>query len=105
MECTTCLPTPGRSDRPHTFFAHQMTTCAGCGGGLEGRVVLRDGSAVILKHCLGCGPSEETLSDDATAWVGAFLARGERPDAPTADHPFEERTATRPTCRARTPGQ
>ena len=103
MECTTCLPTPGRTDRPHTFFAHQMTTCAGCGGGLEGRVVLRDGSAVILKHCLACGPSEETLSDDAAAWVAAFLARGEVPDASTGDHLFKQTTSTCPTCLALTP--
>ena len=103
MECTTCLPTPGRTDRPHTFFAHQMTTCAGCGGGLEGRVVLRDGSAVILKHCLACGPSEETLSDDAAAWVAAFLARGEVPDASAGDHLFKQTTSTCPTCLALTP--
>ena len=78
MECTTCVPPSGRRDKPHTFFAHELTTCGGCGAALEGRVVLRDGGVVMLKHCSGCGPTEELIAADGPAWVAAFLAPRQR---------------------------
>ena len=103
MECTTCVPPSGRRDKPHTFFAHELTSCGGCGAALEGRVVLRDGGVVMLKHCTGCGPTEEVIAADGPAWVAAFLARGDVPvDAP-GDHLFKRTTSTCPSCLTLTP--
>jgi uncharacterized radical SAM superfamily Fe-S cluster-containing enzyme len=103
MECTTCVPPSGRRDKPHTFFAHERTTCGGCGDALEGRAVLRDGAAVMLKHCQRCGPSEQLIAADGASWVAAFLARGDVPADAAGDHVFKQTTSTCPTCLALTP--
>ena len=95
MECTPCNGSPVRPDRPHTFFAHEPTTCAGCGVAVEARVVLREGAVFHLVHCTACGPSERRIADDAEAYVAAFVARG----MPTAgEHLFKHTTSTCPTC-------
>lgn len=83
-----------RPDRPHTFFAHQDGACGSCGTEIEGRVVLRKGQVVLLVHCPDCGQTESTLSDDASAWVADFVARGQR------DGVFKRTTSTCPTCLA-----
>lgn len=92
MECTSCEGT--RKDKPHTFFCHEQTTCAGCGAAIEGRIVLRDGGVACLIHCPACGPSERAVSDDAPAYVAAFVARGDR------DGVFKHTTSTCPGCLA-----
>ncbi len=98
MDCTTCTPIAKRPDRPHTFFAHEMTTCCGCGAEREGRVVLRDGGVVRLVFCATCGPSEQVVSDDALAYVADFLARGLA--SGSGDHLFKRTTSTCPGCMA-----
>jgi 7,8-dihydro-6-hydroxymethylpterin dimethyltransferase len=98
MECTSCSPTTTRQDKPHTFFAHQMSSCSTCQAALEARVVLRDGAVVELRHCPTCGPSEAVVSDDADAFVAAFLARGAVPADAEGDHPFKHTTSTCPGC-------
>ena len=97
MECTSCDPQI-RPDRPHTFFAHAPDTCGGCGAAIEARVVLRDGAVFHLLFCPACGQSEKQVSDDATAYVAAFVARAE-PHTP-AEHVFKQTTSTCPTCLA-----
>jgi hypothetical protein len=99
MECSTCAPTTGRPDRPHTFFAHQVTAC-GCGASIEGRVVLRGGEVYLLKFCKSCGQTEELVSRDADAYVAAFVAKGKAPEGSTGDHLFKHTTSTCPTCLA-----
>jgi 7,8-dihydro-6-hydroxymethylpterin dimethyltransferase len=100
MECTSCSPATMRQDKPHTFFAHQQSSCASCGTALEARVVLRDGAVVELRHCVTCGPSEAVVSDDAAAFVAAFLARGAVPSDAEGDHSFKQTTSTCPGCLA-----
>lgn len=100
MECSSCGPTPTRNDRPHTFLFHEPSACGLCGAGLEARVVLREGKAVALKLCDACGPSEEILSDDADAYLTAFLERGKVPPGLTGDHLFKHTTSTCPACLA-----
>jgi uncharacterized radical SAM superfamily Fe-S cluster-containing enzyme len=95
MECTSCAP-GARQDKPHTFFAHEQTTCPSCAAAVEGRVVLRDGGVVCLIHCPTCGPGERAVADDAKAWVAAFLARGAH------DGVFKHTTSTCPGCLALT---
>jgi hypothetical protein len=52
MECSSCVDTvTPRKDRPHTFLLHEPSTCGKCGGGVEARVVLREGTVVALKLC------------------------------------------------------
>jgi 7,8-dihydro-6-hydroxymethylpterin dimethyltransferase len=93
MECTSCAPGT-RKDKPHTFFAHERSTCPSCDAPIEGRVVLRDGGVVCLLLCTKCGPQERVVSDDADAYVAAFLARGEH------DGVFKHTTSTCPHCLA-----
>jgi uncharacterized radical SAM superfamily Fe-S cluster-containing enzyme len=100
MECTSCSPTTTRKDKPHTFFAHQMSSCGSCGAELEARIVLRDGAVVELRHCGACGPSEAVVSNDADGFVAAFLARGAVPADAEGDHPFKHTTSTCPNCLA-----
>jgi uncharacterized radical SAM superfamily Fe-S cluster-containing enzyme len=103
MECTTCAPGPDlatRKDRPHTFFRHDLSSCAGCGATIEARVVLRDGQAVALLHCLTCGPSEQLVAADGGAYVQEFLARGDVPQDADGDHLFKHTTSTCPGCLA-----
>jgi uncharacterized radical SAM superfamily Fe-S cluster-containing enzyme len=98
MECTSCGPTQQRKDRAHTFFAHERSTCPTCHVDVEARVVLREGQVVHLKHCTACGPSEVTVSDDAAAYVQAFLQRGQVPEGVGGDHVFKHTTSTCPHC-------
>jgi tetraether lipid synthase len=100
MDCTSCTTTPARVDRPHTFFAHEKSSCPDCAAPIEARVVLRDGGVVQLLHCPACGPRERAVSDDAGAWVKAFLARGAVPDGVVGDHLFKHTTSTCPGCLA-----
>jgi uncharacterized radical SAM superfamily Fe-S cluster-containing enzyme len=93
MECTSCEPGV-RVDKPHTFFAHEQTTCPGCGAAVEGRMVLRDGGVACLIHCLTCGPTERAITSDGPAWVAAFLARGQHEGV------FKHTTSTCPGCLA-----
>ena len=99
MECTSCEP-PIRPDRPHTFFAHEPDTCGGCGAAIEARVVLRDGHVVHLLFCPACGQTERTVSEDATAYVAAFVARGTPTvdDVAGAEKVFKQTTSTCPGC-------
>ena len=100
MDCTTCTPIPARIDRPHTFFAHEMTACPTCARPIEGRVVLRDGAVFRLVHCPACGAGEEPVAPDAEAYVRAFLQRGEVPAGFEGDHVFKHTTSTCPGCMA-----
>ena len=103
MECASCNTSPLRKDRPHTFFAHEMTVCPTCATPVEGRTVLRDGAVVRLVRCGRCGPSEEQVADDAQAYVRAFVERGTvAPDAP-GEHPLKQTTSTCPHCLALVP--
>jgi uncharacterized radical SAM superfamily Fe-S cluster-containing enzyme len=97
MECTPCNSSPVRIDRPHTFFAHEPTTCPGCAADVEARVVLRDGAVYHLIHCPGCGAGERRIADDAAAYVEAFVARG-LPGP--GEHLFKHTTSTCPGCLA-----
>ena len=100
MECTTCVPPSGRRDKPHTFFAHEFTTCGGCGAALEGRVVLRDGDVVMLKLCPACGPTEDrSRPTPRPGWPPSSRAARSRTDSP-GDHLFKHTTSTCPTCLA-----
>lgn len=93
MECTSCEPGV-RVDKPHTFFAHEQTTCLGCDAAVEGRMVLRDGGVTCLIHCPTCGPTERAVASDGPAWVAAFLARGQHEGV------FKHTTSTCPGCLA-----
>ncbi|HTM18942.1 MAG TPA: radical SAM protein [Kofleriaceae bacterium] len=100
MECQSCVTPSPRKDKPHTFFAHEATTCPGCGDRIEGRVVLRGAAVVSLIFCPKCGQGEREVAADARAWVDAFIARGL--DAAGArdgrDRPFKRTTSTCPAC-------
>ncbi len=98
MECTFCAPTPGRVDKPHTFFMHDLSKCAGCGDTIEARIVLRDKKVVALSFCTKCGQTEHPVAADADAYVEAFLARGEVPEGFTGDHYLKRTTSTCPSC-------
>lgn len=100
MDCQSCAAPSPRADKPHTFFAHQQTTCPGCGDPIEGRVVLRAGAVVNLTFCPRCGQNERPVADDARAWVEAFLARGLQAAAcrDGADRSFKRTTSTCPSC-------
>lgn len=98
MDCTTCRWPPERRDRPHTFFAHEMSRCDGCGESIEARIVLRDGAVFALKHCSRCGPSEERVADDGERYVQAFLARGVAAGGQGDEHLFKHTTSTCPSC-------
>jgi tetraether lipid synthase len=100
MDCTSCTTTPARADKPHTFFAHEPSSCPTCDAPIEARVVLRDGGVVQLLHCTTCGPRERHVSDDAKTWVKSFLARGAVPDGVVGDHLFKHTTSTCPGCLA-----
>jgi 7,8-dihydro-6-hydroxymethylpterin dimethyltransferase len=100
MDCTTCAPSPGRRDRPHTFLAHQRGRCGSCEADIEGRVVIRDGQVILLVHCPACGPHERRLSADAGAWVAAFLARGAAAADAPGEHLWKLTTSTCPGCLA-----
>ena len=106
MECTTCVPPSGRRDKPHTFFAHELTTCPGCGAALEGRVVLRDGGVVHAHTLPGLWP-------DRGADRGRRPGLGRRRSSPAATSrrtrpattSSSTTTSTCPTCLALTPGR
>lgn len=100
MECTSCAPTPGRKDKPHTFLLHQLSRCGKCQAPIEARVVLRQGQAVALKFCPDCGQTEEVLNADANAFVQELLARGTVPEGLDGDHTFKTTTSVCPTCLA-----
>ena len=100
MECTSCVTTPTRADRPHTFFAHEQDNCPSCAVAIEARVVFRDGKVVHLLRCAACGPQERAISDDAAEYVRGFLARGVVPDGLVGDHLFKHTTSTCPGCLA-----
>jgi uncharacterized radical SAM superfamily Fe-S cluster-containing enzyme len=100
MDCSACAPTPGRKDKPHTFLLHERGSCGGCGDPVEGRVVLRDGAVVMLKHCPRCGETEHQVADDAGAYVRALVARADVHAGETGDHPFKRTTSTCPECLA-----
>jgi uncharacterized radical SAM superfamily Fe-S cluster-containing enzyme len=100
VDCTPCV-TPGpRADRPHTFFAHEPSTCPACGTAALARVVLRDDGVAHLVRCPACGPQERLISNDARAFVTAFLAKGVVPPDATGDHLFKLTTSTCPGCLA-----
>ena len=101
MDCQSCATPSPRADKPHTFFAHQQTSCPSCGDSIEGRVVLRAGAVVNLTFCPRCGQGERPVADDARAWVEAFLARGLEAAARRdgQDRPFKRTTSTCPGCR------
>ena len=103
MDCTSCDASSGfppRQDKPHTFFAHEKSSCPDCQAPIEARVVLRDGGVDQLLLCTTCGPRERHVSDDAAAWVKSFLARGIVPDGLVGDHLFKHTTSTCPQCLA-----
>lgn len=100
MDCSTCTPTPPRKDRPHTFLAHEYAACPLCSERIEGRIVLRDGKVFNLLLCSACGPRELLVSDDASAYVAGFLARGDVPDGHAGDWSFKKTTSTCPSCLA-----
>lgn len=89
-----------RPDRPHTFFAHEMTSCPHCQEAVEGRVVLREGEAAMLTLCGSCGERGDwVLSEDRAQYVEAFVARGQVPAGQEqADHVFKQTTSTCPEC-------
>jgi uncharacterized radical SAM superfamily Fe-S cluster-containing enzyme len=88
-----------RPDRPHTFFAHEMTRCASCERDLEARVVLRDGEVFHLIFCPDCGESEAKIGDDAKQYVSDFIAGGKpKPGTEAEDHHFKQTTSTCPEC-------
>ena len=101
MECTTCVQPSGRRDKPHTFFAHEFTTCGACGGGARGarRAARRRGRHAQALH--GLRPAGALVADrrPRPGWP-AFLARGEVPDGLAGDHLFKHTTSTCPTCLA-----
>ena len=81
----------------------RAATCGGCGAALEGRVVLRDGAVVMLKHCLACGPTEGA-GRRRRAGLGAGVPRPRRrPGGLAGDHLFKQTTSTCPTCLALMP--
>src|SRR5262249_10306623 len=92
-----------RRDKLYIFFAHELTICGSCGVVFEGRVVLRDGGVVMLKHCARCGPSESLLSPDATSYVADFLARGEVPGDSAPAHVSNRTTSPCPPPRTLLP--
>jgi uncharacterized radical SAM superfamily Fe-S cluster-containing enzyme len=100
MDCVSCGPVAQRKDREHTFFAHERTTCPGCGVEVEARVVFRGDEVVHLVHCVACGASERVLSADAPGYLEAFLARGQVPEGLVGDHVFKHTTSTCPKCLA-----
>jgi 7,8-dihydro-6-hydroxymethylpterin dimethyltransferase len=100
MDCTTCTPTPARQDRPHTFLAHEYSTCPSCAARIEGRVVLRAGKVYNLLLCTTCGPQERLIAEDSARYLEEFLARGEVPDGHTGDWSFKKTTSTCPSCLA-----
>ena len=103
MDCTSCDASsglPARQDKPHTFFAHEKSSCPDCDAPIEARVVLRDGGVDQLLLCPTCGARERHVSDDAAAWVKSFLARGIAPDGLVGDHLFKHTTSTCPQCLA-----
>jgi 7,8-dihydro-6-hydroxymethylpterin dimethyltransferase len=99
MECQSC-ETPVRKDKPHTFFAHEMSPCPGCGEPIEGRVVVRDGRIVNLTLCPHCGQREREIAADARAWVDEFITRGVDAAAKRdgVDRELKRTTSTCPTC-------
>jgi hypothetical protein len=99
MDCTTCGPSTGRPDRPHTFFAHEQTNCTECGAPVLGRIVLRADGVFRLAFCKTCGQREEKIADDSAAYVEAFVARGRAPEG-EGDHLFKHTTSTCPKCLA-----
>lgn len=101
LECASCgTGFIERPDRPHTFFAHEMTSCPECGADVEGRVVLRDGGVAMLTRCGECGHTGDwSLGDDAKAYIEAFTARAKvAPGQEQADHLFKTTTSTCPEC-------
>ena len=94
MDCTSCESVPPRQDKPHTFFAHEKSSCPDCNAPIEARVVLRGGGVVQLLLCMTCGPRERHVSDDAAAWVKSFLARGVVPEGLVGDHLFKHTTVS-----------
>lgn len=105
MDCTSCNTSPTRPDRPHTFFAHEMDACPACKKSIEARVVLRDGKVFNLMLCTSCGQQERLVTDNADAYVKAFLDRGVVPDGLVGDHLFKHTTSTCPQCLALVPAQ
>ncbi len=105
MDCTSCAPVSGtaRPDRPHTFFAHEYSTCPECGRDIEGRVVFRDGKVVNLMLCPQCGQTERQVADDAEAYARDFIARGRVPEGHEGDWLFKRTTSTCPGCLALLP--
>lgn len=100
MDCTSCGPSLVRPDRPHTFLLHDRAACPGCGAELESRVVLREGQAVDLIRCSGCGPQERLRHENGEAFLAEFLARGVVPEGMEGDHHFKRTTSTCPECLA-----
>lgn len=98
MDCSSCGPLPERVDRPHTFLAHEYLGCPSCQARIEARIVARDGTVVALIRCLTCGPTERLISDDATAYLQEFLARGKVPAGHQGDWLFKRTTSTCPSC-------
>jgi uncharacterized radical SAM superfamily Fe-S cluster-containing enzyme len=105
VECTSCVEPSKRVDRPHTFFAHEPSTCPGCDAEVEARVVFRDDTVVQLLRCPACGPREREVSGDAAAYLEAFTARGIVPKNSTGDHLFKMTTSTCPECLALLPAR
>src|SRR5688572_6549301 len=99
MDCCPSEPVK-RKDRPHTFFAHELSTCATCGAPREGRVVLREGRVVTLVHCSDCGQTEHNTHPDAEAYVREFLARGQAAIDGDVEAQLKRTTSTCPTCLA-----
>jgi uncharacterized radical SAM superfamily Fe-S cluster-containing enzyme len=105
VECTPCVTPLPRPDRPHTFFAHEPSTCPRCDAAVEARVVLRDEGVAQLIRCPACGPQERRVSGDPGAFVAAFLARGVVPPDSAGDHLFKLTTSTCPHCLTLLPAQ
>lgn len=100
-ECASCGTNfVVRPDRPHTFFAHEMTACPHCQAAVEGRVVLRGDEVAMLTLCGQCGQQgDRVISQDRAQYVESFVARGQvKPGQEQADHLFKQTTSTCPEC-------
>src|SRR5436190_14198362 len=98
MDCSICEPTRARADKPHTFFAHEHVPCPKGDRRGEARIVLRSGQVWALLRCERCGPVEQLHHPDATAFVAAFLARGEADAVSPVDRVFKHTTSVCPHC-------
>ncbi|MEI7893516.1 MAG: radical SAM protein [Myxococcales bacterium] len=80
--CAPCSPT--RSSTNHIYFASTRSLCPTCKRAIDAKVVFRDGSVFLAKHCLDHGPSEVLLASSVDWYLDAlsFVAPSTAPDGP-----------------------